>query len=535
MTCDGSHRPSTSAAESAPIAAAGAGDDEAVQARPAPRAPRPAEPAITSATALSAVRWNSIAVAGRQAFLLVSAVVLARVLGPETYGVIGAATIYVTFTTLLLDQGLASALIQRPHLSRWAGGAAASANIATGVLLAGVTWVSAPAVADFFSSEPLAEILRLLGVGLVVKSLAIAPRALQSRRLAFRRIAQADVLGALLGSVAGIAGALLGAGAASIVLQVVVMDAVAALILCTAPGAPRPNLRFREVLDLLPYGTRVMTTNGIAFFARNADNILVARFLGVEALSYYAMAYRVLVIPVQLLGQTVARVMFPVFSRLADRRDLLAENLLKATGLLAFVTVPTMTLLAVASSDIIRLVLGTEWLPAAAVLTVLALAGARETVFYVSGPLMKATGEVALLLRYEVLATVVQVAGIVVGLRFGIVGVAVGYAAAGIALTPLLLWIQKRLSGASVRAQLRAIGPSVHAAAWAAAAYLVVAQGDHSALVTLLLGSCAAVVAAVAVLGLAHRRSSRVHLGRIRRALGRRAPLVQRDRPAASS
>lgn len=479
------------------------------------------------ATATAAVQWNTMAVAGRQLFLLVSAIVLARVLGPETYGVISAATIYITFTTLLLDQGLASALIQRPELSRFAAGAAATANILSGVLLAALTWAVAPSVAAFFDVSELTAVLRWLGLGLVVKSLAIAPRAMQARYLTFRRIAQADIAGALVGAASGIVAALLGAGATSIVYQVVVMDAVAAAVLMTASGAPRPNVRLREVRVLLPFGSRVMVTNGIAFFSRNIDNILVGRFLGIVALSYYGMAYRVLVIPVQMIGQTVSRVMFPAFSRLADRRELLAENLLKATSLLAFVTVPVMALLAVASTDLVAVVLGSAWLPAAPVITVLAVAGARETVFYVTGPLMKATGQVSLLVRYEVLATAVQVGGIVIGLRFGILGVAVGYAAAGFALTPVLLAIQRRLSGVAITDQLRAVGPPVHAAAWGAVTYLGIARLGMTETVTLLAGSAAFVLVAALVLGLAHRHSTGVTIGRLRQALRQRGASAQ--------
>ncbi|WP_182113258.1 MULTISPECIES: lipopolysaccharide biosynthesis protein [unclassified Actinotalea] len=464
--------------------------------------------AVGSGTAASAVQWNSIAVAGRQAFLLVSSVVLARVLGPETYGVISAATIYVTFTTLLLDQGLASALIQRPVLSRWAGGAVASANLVAGVLLAGLTVVVAPWVADFFRVEELTTVLRLLGLGLVVKSLAIAPRAMQARSLTFRAIAVADVSGAAAGAAAGVVAALCGAGATSIVFQVVTVDAVVATILLWSARGPVPNLRVSEVRALLPFGLRVMATDGIAYFSRNIDNILVGRVLGVVALSYYGMAYRVLVIPVQLVGQTVSRVMFPAFSRLAGRRELLADALVKATAMLAVVTVPAMGLLAVASPELVEVVLGRQWLPSAPLLTVLAVAGARETVLYVTGPLLKATGEVSLLVRYELLATAVQVAGIVVGLRWGVLGVAIGYTVAGFALSPVLLHLQRRLAGVTAGQQARAVLPPLHAALWGVAAYALVAQSSAGPALTLATGAAAYGAAAAVVLATVHRRST---------------------------
>ncbi len=494
---------------------------------------RPVEAEFRGKTATAAVQWNFIAVLGRQGFQLVTALVIARVIGPESYGIISAASIYITFTSLLLDQGLAAALIQRPKLSSKAPGAAATLNIFSGILLAIATWWAAPWVAEFFSVDQLTEVLRWLGLGLVVKSLSIAPRAMFSRTLSFRSIAIAEVAGAGAGCLLGIGAALLGVGAQSVVFQILTMDSVVAAVLLVSWRGPVPNLRVAEVRVLLPFGLRVMATNGIAYFARNVDNILVGRVLGLVALSYYAMAYRVLVLPVQMIGQTVSRVMFPAFSRLADKRELLAENLLSATAMLAMVTLPLMALVASAAPQIVQVVLGDQWMPAAPILTILAIAGARETVVYLTGPLMKATGEVKLAIRYELLATLVQVAGIVLGLQFGILGVAVGYTLAGFALLPVLLTIQRRLTGATLPAQLGAWWPPLHASGWASAAYLLVTTAGLGPLATLVLGALAFAVVAGAVLLLVHRAATR-HAVDVGRRLMRRPGSTRGGRLAAA-
>lgn len=468
-------------------------------------------------TTSAAVRWNSLAVVGKQFFMFGVSIVLARLLGPETYGVVSAAMIYVTFTMLLLDQGLAAALVQRPELSRWAPGVVATANLVSAVLLGVVTWLAAPFVADFFHDDRLTPVLQMLGAALWLKALAIVPRAMQQRALTFRAIATADVAGAFVGAAAGVAAALLGAGPAAVVAMVVATDVVVAAVLLHAERGPVPNLRWRELRELLPFGARVMATNGIAYFSRNVDNILVGRVLGLASLSFYGMAYRVLVIPVQLIAQTVSRVMFPVFSRLADRRDLLAENLVRTTQLLALLAVPLMGLAAVGAHELVDVVLGEEWLPSAALLSVLAVAGARETVLYVTSPLMKATGEVKLLLRYELLATVLQVGGIVVGLLGGTLGVAVGYTVAGFLLTPVLLLVQRRLTGVTGGQQARAILPPVHAALWGAGAYVLVARLLDGSLLVLVVGAVAYLAVAAGVLLGVHRTSTLEGVARLRR------------------
>ncbi len=459
----------------------------------------------------SAVRWTSLAVIGKQAFQLLCALLIARILGPASYGIISVAMIYVTLTSLMLDQGLSAALIQRPTLSPRAPGAVASLNILAAVLLGAISWLAAPAMADFFGVEPLSALIRLLAVGLVLKALAIVPRAMLSRRLTFKPIAIGDIVGSGLGAIAGVSAALSGAEHLSIVYQIFLTDAIVALVLLIAMRGPMPNARLAELRPLLSFSTKVFATNSIAYLSRNADNILVGRFLGVTSLSYYAMAYRVLVIPIQMVGQTVNRVMFPVFSRHAHDRAVVGANLQRATGLLAVVAIP-MALIACAAPELIHIVLGDAWAPTAPVLSILAIAGARETIFYITPALMKAMGLASLNLRYEILATGVQIAGIIAGLSFGVIGVAVGYMIAGFALVPVLLSIQKSVAGVATKTQLALIWPFVHASLWGAAGYLAVALTPLEPIAVLLLGSAAFAVIVLGVLFLVHRTRAAVVL-----------------------
>ena len=430
-------------------------------------------PAFQGKRASSALRWSAMAVFGKQGLQLVFGIVLARILGPHNYGVVGEATIYATLSMLLLDQGLSSALVQRKDLSPEAPGAAQTLNLISGVILGLATWVAAPWMADFFHTQALVTVLRLLGCGLLLKAAAVTPRAMLSRRLQFSSMAKADLSGAAFGATAGVIAAVLGASYYSLVVQVTVTDAITALVLLVAARGPHPNLNFRELMTLLPFGLRIFATNTLAYLSRNVDNAAVGRYLGTSSLSYYSMAYRVLVIPVQLLGQTVNRVLFPVFSRMAGNRTQVAKTLITATEMLTLGAIPLMTLVACSSHELVLLGLGRSWLPAAPLISVLALAGARETVFYITPALMTAMGRAKMNLRFEIVSTAVQVTGIFVGLQWGVMGVASGYALAGLLLTPLPMVIQRRLTGVTLRQQLAAMWPAIHASAWAAASYLL--------------------------------------------------------------
>jgi O-antigen/teichoic acid export membrane protein len=477
-----------------------------VRAEPPPDAGASA-PSPGRAAAGASLRWSFAAVLGRQIPQFAAALVLARILGPDSYGVISAATVYVTLTTLILDQGLAAALIQRPTVERTLPGAVATVNLASAALLAGLTWLLAPAVATFFSAPELTPLLRVLGLGLLLKGLAVTPRAMLQRNLSFRPIGVADIGGGVLGAAAGITAAVLGAGIWSMAAQVLVTDLVIAVLLLAASRGTAPNVRLGGLRDILPFSLRIFGSNGLAYFSRNADNILIGRFLGVTSLSLYAMAYRVLVIPVQMIGQTVNRSTFPLFSRLTDQPERLARALLTTLELLAFAAVPAMALVSVAAPELVQVVLGSEWRATVPVLTVLALAGARETVCSVFGSMMRAKGAGRLIFRYEWLATGAQLAGIVIGLQFGILGVAIGLTVAGFGLMPVLLVISRRLTGVRVRTQLGRVLPPVHAAVWGALAYLAIRLLSDSPLVIMLTGASGYALVVMLVLWLAHRRA----------------------------
>lgn len=446
------------------------------------------------------------AVGARQAVQLVFGLALARTIGPDAFAVVAAAGIYVILCALVLDQGLSSALVQAPTLTRSAPGALVTVNLLASCLLAGLTWVTAPAVADFFQVPDLRTVLRLLGFALLLKAAAIAPRAMLSRTLRFSPLARADVLAAVGGGAAGFTALAAGAGYFSFVVQVVVTDALVTVLLAVSARGPVPNLRLRDVRPLVPFGARILATNTLAFVSSNADGILVGRFLGAHALGLYSVAFRVLVVPVVLLGQTVHRVLFPVFSRSAGDPARTARALLLGTQLLALSAVPLMAWTACVAPTAVHLALGPRWSDAALLVSVLAVAGARESIFFITPALMRGLGQAGMNLRFQVLSTTMQVAGVAAGLPFGVTGVAVGYTVAGFALTPVLMGAQRRLAGVTTRQQLAAILPAVHASCWAAAAFLAVSVGLGGSARAAATGTVVFAVILATVLGTVHRR-----------------------------
>lgn len=495
--------------------------------------------AVSGTTLSTGMRWSGISVVGRETSRIVFTVLLARLVGPEAFGIVLQAVVYIGIVGLLLDQGFSSALIQRPHVAPDMPGAVVSVNLAVGSLLTVLTLAIAPLWASFMATPELTLVLVVLAPSLLIRAASITPRAMLLRSMSFRKIGTADIAAAATGGALGVLAAVLGAGYWAVVVQLVTTDIVLVLVLLVVGAGSRPNLRVQRIREIAGFSWRAFAA-GILInsVSRNLDKLLVGRFLGSEPLAFYGLAYRLLLLPVQLATQVIGAVLFPAFSRLADDLTALRAETTRATRALATAALPAMTVVAAAAPQVVVLLFGREWEPAIPVVQVLAMAGAVQAIYQPSTtPLILGLGHAALNLRFAWLTAATAATGVVVGLPFGVFWVAVGYSVATVMLVPVEWAIRRHLLGITIRGQVATLVPGIHVAIWSAAAYLLIAIAiPGRELVVLALGLPAALAVGAVVLRVVHRAqlTELVHLaGRI---VGRTRPdpiTVQNSGPAA--
>jgi PST family polysaccharide transporter len=470
------------------------------------------------------MRWSAISMVGREASRLVFTVVLARIVGPEAFGIVAQAIVYVGVVGLLLDQGFSSALIQRRRLGDDLPGAVVTVNLLVGALLSLVTFAVAPLWAGFMSTPQLTLVLAVLAPDLLIRAVAITPRALLLREMAFRKIGIADIGSALAGGVLGLGVAVLGGSYWALVVQILFTDAVLAALLLLLGAGCRPNLRLRVLREIAGFSARAFGAGLlINSVTRNIDSLLVGRFLGPEPLAFYGLANRLLLLPVRLASTTIGGVLFPAFSRLADNHAALRTELARATRVIAVLALPAMALVSATAPQLILVLFGQAWQPAVPIVQVLALTGALQAIYQpTTTPLVLGLGHARLNLRYAWLSTFVFTVGIVGGLPFGAFGVAVGYTVAAVLLVPIEWLIRRRLLGITLRSQVATLWPGMHVASWTAGVYLLIAiiVPGHE-LAVLMLGAPAAALAGVGVLRVAHRSQLAELLHLSRRLTGR--------------
>lgn len=432
----------------------------------------PATP-IHERSVTAGVRWSLIAMAGRQFGRMAFALLLARMLGPENYGIIGQATVYIAFTALLLDQGFGAALIQRKRLEEHEVGSVVWLNIVSGIALALITIAVAPLVAAFFRSPELTAVLRILALGVLLKGAAVVPTALLTRRLEFRSLAIVEITAVVVSGAAGVFVALAGGEYWALVVQVLVLDVAYTIGVVSCTGIPELRASMSALRSMWRFSSRVMASQILNYGSRNLDNVLIGRVLGATPLAYYSIAYRVLLLPLQMLSQVVSRVAYPVFSRLQDERDRMGRYFLHASRTIALVAFPAMTLVIVSAPDLVPLVLGRAWEPAVLPMQILAVTAMRQAVLSVVGDVFMACGHAEWRLRFSIVSTALLVASFLIGLQWGIVGVAVAYGVADAVLHPVVVGFAGRLTNLKMRDYLASLLPGTagalaFAVAWVA-------------------------------------------------------------------
>ena len=420
-------------------------------------------------TARAAV-WAFLGTAGSKVVTLIGLGLLARLLAPAEFGLLAFALVYITYAETIGDLGSGMALVYWPDRRDDAAQVTFVINAVAGVLWFGVTWLIADQVADFFNAPNGAPIVRVLGLSFILKYLGNAHDALAQKDLRFRARFVPELALAAVKAVVSIVFAWLGYGAWSLVYGHLAGVGINTLLLwIVVPWRPSLRLPLDLFKPMLGYGRGIIAVNVLAAATHHADLAIVGRFLGTTSLALYQMASKVPEMTVVVLLWVVSKVLFPAFSRMHAAGESLRQPYLTASRYISAITIPAATGLFVLSRPIVLVFLGEQWIASAPILSALAVYAAMRALSTHAGDVLKATGRAKLLAQLSVLKTVFVIPALFIGVRFGVVGVAVGLAVATAMSTMLTLFAATRLIHVSFASIGAALMPSVAASAVMAA------------------------------------------------------------------
>lgn len=371
-----------------------------------------------------------------------STIVLARLLSPEDFGLQGMVVAMTGFLSLFRDAGLGVASVQREVITHEQTSTLFWINVAIGALLTIGAAALAPLLVDFYKEPRLLPVTLVSAAAFFFNSLGVQHRALLNRAMRFVTMAKIDVFAIAVSATIGVCMAARGYGYWSLVGMAVSGPVVtAAAVWMAMPWLPGRPSRASGVRRMLHFGGTVTLNSIVVYLGYNIEKILLGRFWGAEALGLYGRAYQLVNLPVQQLNASIGTVAFPALSRAQGDAERLRRSFLKGYSVVISLTIPATISCTLFAEEIVRVLLGSKWESAAIILRLLTPAVLAFALINPFGWFLQATGRVVRSLNMAFLIVPVVILGIVMGLRHGPSGVALGYSSAMMLLVlPTVVW-----------------------------------------------------------------------------------------------
>ncbi|MGA9130782.1 MAG: lipopolysaccharide biosynthesis protein [Candidatus Sulfotelmatobacter sp.] len=365
-----------------------------------------------------------------------SLMILARLLDPKDFGLVGMVTAFTGVLTLFRDFGLSAAAVQHVTVTEEQSSTLFWFNVVVGVLLGLLAMASAPAIAAFYREPRLVGVTVALSFGFVFNSIGVQHSAILQRQMRFTALAVIGVLSLVFGTAIAIGGALAGIGYWSLVAMTVSVPLVSTIGFWVStswiPGKPHSLSGIRSMVR---FGS-TLTLNGlVAYAAYNIDKVLIGRFWGVDAIGIYGRAYQLINIPTENLNSAVGEVAFSALSRVQDDPGRFKNYFLKGYSLVLGLTLPITILCALFARDLILIILGPKWENAVPIFRLLAPTIAIFAIINPLGWLLNSLGLVTRGLRIALVFAPIMIVGYAAGVPYGPKGVAFCYSAV------MTLWV----------------------------------------------------------------------------------------------
>lgn len=404
--------------------------------------------------------WSAIEISVRYGVQFAVTIILARFLTPVDFGLMAMLMVFVSFSALLVEGGLGSALIQKPTTSANDETSVFWVNLGMSCVLVLLLWLLAPDIAMFYAQPALVPLLQVLLWILPLGALATVPNALLSKRLAFRKRAIAEL-------VASVASALLALwlvwqefGVWCLIWQALVAAALRAGLLWWLSGW-RIRGRFDPAAlgGLFRFGGFLLLANALNLVSVRLQALLIGKSFEARELGFYVIAQDTQQAPAQFMSSLLNRVGLPVFASVARQPEKLAGALFISLRLSMFVFVPCMAGIAVVAPPLVKLLYGPQWTEVAPILSVLALAALFWPLHVLNLAALSALGRSDLVLRLEIVKGIVSIPLVAVASFFSVLAVAWAVLVSSVLCVLINTWHSERLFGCGLIAQLRELLP----------------------------------------------------------------------------
>lgn len=402
------------------------------------------------------VAWNMAEKAGTMGLQTVVGIIVARLLAPGDYGVMGVLTVFTSIALVVVDSGFSQALIRKQELVRDDCRSVFAFHVAVSLALYALLTAMAPIVARYYDAPVIARIAPVLFLLLPLNALGVIQSTLFTRNFRFALLSKLTFASSLAGGAVALGMALAGCGVWSLVGQ-----RVAAMGVRTALfwgwGERHLGGRFdgKALRALAPFSLRLLSTDLIASLYNNAAQLFIGKLYSVNQLGYFNQGQKLKDLPVTSTVQAVQNVTYPAFLSIGGDRPKFVESLRQVVAVVSFVLFPAMTGLIAVAPDLFAVLLGAKWMPTVPYFEILCLAGLFSPLSTIAVNILKVKSDGRVLVRIEIWKRVIMTAVLAATIPVGVKAIAWGLSAMALIEMGLNFRAATRYAGVRIGLLLR--------------------------------------------------------------------------------
>ncbi|MDE6339491.1 MAG: lipopolysaccharide biosynthesis protein, partial [Muribaculaceae bacterium] len=377
--------------------------------------------------ALKGVLWSGIDKAGVKAVAFIVSIVIARILSPSDYGIIGMILVFITIANIFIDSGMSQALVQRKNRTASDMATAFYFNIAVAVICYIILFFTAPLISKFYEVSILTSILRILGLNIIISSFATVQRANLLAKLDFKTIAIVHIGGVLVSGFVGIWMAETGYGVWALIGQQMSSTFTSTLIFWIG-GKWHPTTGFSKesFKGLWKFGSKLLATGLVATIMREIYTVAIGKAYRSAELGYYTRAVQTSDMVAITTNDIINAVTFPILSSLQDDKTRMVEVYSRMLGMTAYFIFPIMTGLAVLASPFISVLLTDKWLPVVPLLQWLCFARMFTPISALNMNILNAVGRSDLFMKLDFSKLPLTILTMLITIPLGVKAIVIG-------------------------------------------------------------------------------------------------------------
>lgn len=377
---------------------------------------------------LSGLRWTAGMRLASQVLTWAMTLVVIRLLSPADYGLLAMATVIIAFLSLLSEIGLGPAIVQKSVIEPGILNKIFGLVLAFNLALCAALSLAAPLIAAFYQEERLVRIIQVMSLQFVVSAFVVIPDALLQKEMEFRKRSLLDMGAAVVGGLTTLGLALGGFGVWSLVVGTFASQVLKAIgVNVITRALCRPVLSFAGLREYVMFGGHISLGGVLWFFYTQADVLIAGKWLGKEALGYYAVAMHLASLFNQRIAGIINQVAFPAFSLIQNDLKQVGEKVLLGIRMLSFVSFPCLWGISAVAPETVLVVLGPKWEPAILPLSILALIMPLRIVGNFLPNAVQGIGRVDIMVRNVAWACVIMPVAFIIGVNWGLLGLCVAW------------------------------------------------------------------------------------------------------------